>query len=138
MGLATQLHRLTRILEDRGAPTLTLLRAVETANEPRFYMDISALSQRFTILLPGRADIFAHLAPGRALPELPPRPLFKVFGDGSKLEVTIMSVGAVSAADAVTMAPFAVRPAWQAKIPAVVAFGNRRITHPPPSAPGPR
>ena len=128
MGLATQLSRLSRFLEVRGGPALPLLRAVETANESHHYMDVSALSRRWTLLLPPRPDVLAHVAPGMSLGELPPRPLLKVFIDGEQLRVSMASVGTVAPAQAVDVAPEPASAAWLEVVSAMHGFGNGRIS----------
>jgi hypothetical protein len=128
MGLATQLRRLTAFLEARGGPMLPLLRAIETANEARHYMDVSVLSRRWTLLLPPRPEVLAHLAPAMPLGELPPRPLFKVFIDGEQLRISVASVGKVAPDKAVDVAPEPVRTTWLETVTAMHGFGNGRIS----------
>lgn len=127
-GVTTQLRRLTRFLEVRGGPMLPFLRAVETANEARHYMDVSVLSRRWTLLLPPRPEVLAHLAPGMPLGELPPRPLFKVFIDGEQLRISVASVGKVAPDKAVDVAPEPVRTMWLETVTAMHGFGNGRIS----------
>lgn len=128
MGLATQLPHLQRILEERGGPVLPLLRAVEAANESRHYMDVSALSKRWTLLLPARPEVLTHLAPGMKLPSLPSRPLLKVFGDGVGIHIALSSAGNAPASVAVEGALLAHRPKWLEVITAMESFGNGKIS----------
>ena len=128
MGLATQLQRLTRIFEERGGPMLPVLRAVEAAQEPRYYVEVSALSRRMTILLPARPDVLAPLASKLSLGELPSRPLLKVFIDGDQLHFAVMSVGSVPASEGVTVAPPRARTAWLDVVSAMHAFGSGAIS----------
>lgn len=128
MGLATQLQRLTRIFEERGGPMLPVLRAVEAAQEPRYYLNVSALSRQMTILLPARPEVLAPLAPQLSLGDLPPRPLLKVFIDGDQLHFAIVSVGKVAPSVGVEVAPQRARTAWLDVVSAMHAFGNGAIS----------
>ncbi len=127
-GVTPQIRRLTGFLEARGGPMLPLLRAVETSNEARHYMDVSVLSRRWTLLLPTRPDVLAHLAPGLSLGELPPRPLLKVFIDGEQLRISVASAGAVAPDKAVDVAPEPAQAKWLETVTAMHGFGNGRIS----------
>lgn len=128
MALATQLPRLARILEQRGVPAWPLLKAVEAANEPRHYMDVSALSPRLTLMLPARPEVLAPLAPGASLGELPPRAVMKVFISGATSRVAIGSPASILPGAAVQVAPPSGRAAWLEVVTAMHRFGQGRIS----------
>lgn len=124
----TQLHRLTRILEERGTPVRSVLRAVEAANEEGLYMEVSALSRRMTLLFPYRPEILEELAPGVKAGPLPSRPMLKLFIDGEQLHVALASVGKVSPVEAVDVAPATMRPAWVDAVSSMQSVGESRIS----------
>jgi hypothetical protein len=124
----TQLQRLTRILEERGAPVRLVLRAVEAANEPSLYMEVSALSRRMTLLFPYRAEILEALAPGVSAGTLPSRPMLKLFVDGDQLHVALAAVGKVAPSEAVDVAPEPTRAAWVDVVSAMHGFADGRIS----------
>jgi hypothetical protein len=104
------------------------MRAVETAGEPFYFMDVSALSRRWTLLLPARPEVLAHVAPNLTLGALPTRPVIKVFGDGAHLHVAIGAIGSVAPSAAVEVAPETARASWLETVTAMHAFGNGAIT----------
>lgn len=124
----TQLQRLTRILEERGAPVPPVVRAVEAAQEPSLYMEVSALSRRVTLLFPYRREILAALAPGVSPRALPSRPMLKLFIDGDQLHVALAAVGKVAPSEAVDIAPESARDAWLDAVSAMHGFAEGRIS----------
>jgi len=125
---ATQLQRLTRILEERGAPVRPVLRAVEAARERSLCMEVSALSPRMTLLFPYRPEILAELAPGVSPGLLPSRPMLKLFIDGDQLHVALAAIGKVAPSEAVDVAPEATRDAWVDAVSAMHGFADGRIS----------
>ena len=126
---AMPLHRLARVLEERGAPLLPVLRAVEVVHEPNLYLEVSALSRGLSLLLPYRPEVLEALVPNMSVGDLPSRPMLKVFVDGEQLHVAVIAVGKVGPDEAVDVAPKSARAGvWVGTVLALHGFAGARIS----------
>jgi hypothetical protein len=125
---APHLLRLTRLLEQRGAPVLPVLGAVTVAGTSTVYLAISTRTRRVDLLIPFHPEALAAIAPGVTVPVLPPRAMLRISVEGDRLGAALLIAGAPTPRVAVDeLAAPGVRDAWFAIVDAMPALGQGAI-----------